>query len=332
MRKLIWIFVLAAILWSGWWLVASISIRTGIATWFESREAEGWQAELGELTGGGFPLSLQTSLRDVALADPDAGLALQTSRLDISAPAWWPGDVTVSLDDTPILMASPLGRSTLVMESGVMALHLHPSSALELETLGWTSDAWQLNDAAGTQVEAESLTLTMAQTTGPTYDLNAQANQFAPGDATRARLRLPDNFPRAFDSLTLQATVTFDTEWDRRALDTARPQPRRIDLHLAEARWGDLRLNFAAALDVDSAGVPTGDVSLQAENWNTMLDLAEASGILPNSLRGQAEGILRMLAGASGHPDNLDVDLTLRDGAIYLAFFPIAPVPRLIIR
>jgi len=159
-----------------------------------------------------------------------------------------------------------------------------------------------------------------------------QAKQFAPGNATRARLRLPDSFPRAFDSLTLQATVTFDTLWDRRALDRARPQPRRIDLHLTEARWGDLRLNFAAALDVDNAGVPTGDVTLQAENWRTMLDLAQASGVLPSALRSQAEGVLQLLAGASGNPENLDVDLTLRDGAIFLAFIPIAQAPRLVIR
>lgn len=332
MRKLVWIVVLAALAWSGWWFVASTSLRKGITGWFAAREAEGWQAELGEVSGGGFPLTLQTGLHDIALADPDAGLAIQSARLDISAPTWWPGDVTVLLDDGPIQLASPLGRSTLKMINGTMSLNLHPGTALELETLGWTSGPWRVEDAVGTQAQADTLTLTMAQTTGPSYDFSAQANQFAPGDATRVRLRLPDTFPRAFDSLTLQATVTFNQPWDRRALDTARPQPRRIDLHLAEARWGDLRLNFAAALDVDSSGVPTGDVSLQAKNWRTMLDLAEASGVLPNALRGQAEGIMQLIANASGNPENLDVDLSLREGAVYFGFFPIATAPKLILR
>ncbi|MEP1964794.1 DUF2125 domain-containing protein [Tateyamaria sp.] len=332
MRKMVWIVILAALAWSGWWFVASTSLRSGISVWFDARKAEGWQAELGEVVGGGFPLTLQAGLRDIALADPDAGVAVQTSRLDISAPAWWPGDVTVALDDAPIQLASPLGRSTLVMQDGVLALNLHPGTALELETLGWTSGPWQVEDAAGAQVQADSLTLTMVQSAGPQYDFTAQANQFAPGDAIRALLRLPDSFPRAFDSLTLQAAVTFDTPWDRRALDTARPQPRRIDLHLAEARWGDLRLNFAAPLDIDGTGTPTGVVSLQAENWRTMLDLAEASGVLPNALRGQAEGILQLLANASGNPAHLDVELTLRDGNIYFAFFPIGPAPKLVLR
>lgn len=332
MRKLIWIVVIAALAWCGWWFAASTSMRSAVAAWFEAREAEGWQAELGSLSGGGFPFTLTAGLQDVALADPDAGLALQTARLDIAARALWPGDVMITLDDGPILLASPLGRSSLIMQNGVMALNLHPGAALEVDTLGWTSGPWRIEDGDQIEAQAETLTLTMAQTSGPAYAFQMQADQFAPGDATRARLRLPDTFPRAFDSLTARARITFDQPLDRRALDTARPQPRRIDLHLAEARWGDLRLNLAAALDVDGAGIPTGDVTLQAENWRTILDLAETGGLLPGALRRQAENVLQVLASASGSPENLDVELTLRDGAVYLGFFPIAPAPRLILR
>ena len=332
MRKLIWIVVLAAMAWSGWWWVASTALHRATAAWFEDREAEGWQAELGGLGGGGFPLRLQAGLSDIALADPQAGLAIQTARLDISAPAWWPGNVTVALDQTPIRVASPLSRGALTMQDGIMALNLRPGTALELDALGWTSGPWRVTEAAGVQMQADTLTLTMTRTNGPTYVFEAQANGFAPGDAARSTLRLPDTFPRSFDSLALRATVTFDQPWDRRALDTARPQPRQIELHLAEARWGDLSLKIAASLAVDNAGIPGGDLSVQAENWRTMLDLAERSGTLPAAFRNQAESILEVLANASGNPDTLDVDLTLRGGAVYLGFLPIAPAPRLALR
>ena len=332
MRKLIWIVVLAAMAWWGWWWVASTALHRATAAWFEDREAEGWQAELGGLGGGGFPLRLQAGLSDIALADPDAGLAIATARLDISAPTWWPGQVTVTLDQGPIRVASPLNRGALTMQDGIMSLNLRPGTALELEALGWTSGPWRVADAAGVQVQADTLTLTMTRTKGPNYAFEAQANGFAPGDATRSNLRLPDTFPRAFDSLAMRATVTFDQPWDRRALDTARPQPRQIELHLAEARWGDLSLKIAASLAVNSAGIPDGDLSLQTENWRTMLDLAERSGTLPAAFRNQAESILEALANASGNPDTLDVDLTLRNGAVYLGILPIAPAPRLALR
>ncbi|WP_299281026.1 DUF2125 domain-containing protein [uncultured Tateyamaria sp.] len=332
MRKLLWILALCAVGWCGWWWAASTGLRGSINAWFEDRAAAGWQADLSGIDGGGFPLTLVAGLRDVALADPDAGLAIETDRLDITAPAWWPGDVTVTLSDAPILLASPLGRSTLTMANGVMALNLHPGTALELEALGWTSGPWRLADPLGVQAQADTLTLTMTQTTGAAYAVTARADGFAPGDSTRTALRLPETIPRAFDSLQLNADVTFDRPWDRRALEARRPQPRQIDLHLAEARWGDLNLNIAANLVVDDNGTPEGSVALQAENWPAMLDLAEAAGILPTQLRRQADSILRALARASGNETTLDVDLALRGGAVYLGFIPIAPAPKLVIR
>ncbi|MEL6452193.1 MAG: DUF2125 domain-containing protein [Pseudomonadota bacterium] len=332
MRKLIWVIALVPLAWCAWWFAAQTGLHSTVEAWFEERRAEGWQAELGALEGGGFPVALRAGLRDVALADPDTGVAVETAALDIAAPAWWPGDVTVALEDGPILLASPLGRSTLVMEDGVMALNLHPGTALELEAMGWTAGAWHVRDGDAVQVSADSLTLTMTQRDGAAYALVAEARAFAPGAAARAALRLSDSLPQAFDSLALRADVTFDRPWDRRALSAQRPQPRAIDLHLAEARWGDLRINVAADLVVDGAGVPEGTLALQAENWPAMLDLAEAAGVLPAALRGQAEGVLGMLAGASGSRDTLDVELSLRGGAVYLGFLPLGPAPRLRLR
>ncbi|MEX0309783.1 MAG: DUF2125 domain-containing protein [Tateyamaria sp.] len=332
MRKLMWIVALLCLAWSGWWWAASSGLRGAVTAWFDVRAAEGWQAELRDVEGGGFPFALQAGLRDVALADPEAGLAIRTDRLDISAPAWWPGDVTVSLDDGPILVASPLGRSMLTMQSGIMALNLHPGTALELEALGWTAGQWQVSDAEGITATATDLTLTLVQTEGARYALTTRANGFAPGEATRRGLRLPDGFPDAFDSLQMRADITFDRPWDRRALDDRRPQPRVIDLHLAEAIWGDLQFNVSAALTVDASGVPAGTVAIQAENWRTMLDLAQNVGALPAQLRSQAEAILQALANASGNADTLDVELTLRDGAVRLGFIPLAPVPRFVLR
>ena len=332
MRKLIWIVGLALLAWCGWWWAASTGMQRGIDSWLSDRRAEGWQAEVSGIGGGGFPMTLRADLQDLAVADPETGVAIATDRLVFVAPAWWPGDMTVHLDDGPILFASPLGRSELTMTDGVMAMALRPGTALELESLGWTAGPWRVTDAAGVQAQAETLTLTKTQTETTTYTYVAEAKAFSPGEAARRGLRLPDGFPEAFDSLQVLATITYDVPWDRRALSERRPQPRRIDLALAEARWGDLSLNFAADLTVDTEGVPTGRFSVQAENWQTMLDIAQNTGVLPVSLRDQAERILAAMARASGNETTLDVDLTLRDGTVLLGFIPLAPAPRLVLR
>lgn len=332
MRRLVWIVVLAALLWSGWWFVASSGLRGGFETWLAERSAEGWQAEASEIAGGGFPLSLRADIRNLALADPETGLAVQTDHLRISAPAWWPGHATLALDDGPIAIASPFGRSDLTMARSVMAARLAPGTRLEVQDLGWTAGAWVVRDASGVQAQGDDLTLTMTQTEGPTYHFDASASGFAPGSAARLGLRLPDTFPEAFDSLQMQAEVTFDRPWDRRALAERRPQPRLIKLTLAEARWGDLSINLAADLVVAEDGTPEGTMALQAENWQTMLDIAQGTGALPAGLRDQAEGVLAALARASGNETTLDVDLTLRNGLVLFGIFPVGQAPRLILR
>lgn len=332
MRKLIWFAVLAAVLWSGWWFMASSGLRNSVSGWLEARSAEGWQAEASRIEGGGFPLRLQAGLIDLALADPRAGVAVTTDRLDILADAWWPGNVEVLLDEGPIVLASPMGRNALTMQDSVMALNLRPGTALELSALGWTSGPWSLTAHDHVLSQADDLTLTMTQVSGPTYDLVARATAFEPGDSIRQVFRLPQSFPRAFDSLQMNATVTFDTEWDRRALDRRRPQPRKIDLHLAEARWGDLHLDFTADLRVDENGIADGEISLRAQNWRSILDLAESSGRLRPALRRQAERLLSALAQASGNPEALDVTLDINQGMIALGFIPLAPAPRIILR
>ena len=63
-----------------------------------------------------------------------------------------------------------------------------------------------------------------------------------------------------------------------------------------------------------------------------MLDLAERSGALSNSLRQQVESGLSTLARFSGDPSALDVQLNLRGGLMLIGFSPIGPAPKIILR
>ncbi|MEO1732019.1 MAG: DUF2125 domain-containing protein [Pseudomonadota bacterium] len=155
---------------------------------------------------------------------------------------------------------------------------------------------------------------------------------FTPGERMRRLLRTADTLPASFETLTLQMAVTFDRTWDRRALEANRPQPQHIDLRVAEARWGELRILAAGDLRVDAQGVPTGAITVKADNWQTMLDMAETSGALPPQLRGTVEQGLSLLSGLSGNPNALDVQFNFADGFVSLGPFPIGPAPRFILR
>ncbi|MEL7100092.1 MAG: DUF2125 domain-containing protein [Pseudomonadota bacterium] len=320
-----------SLLWAGYWGAATWSLRAGIAAWLDMRQSEGWQAE-ADLETTGFPATIAVGLTDLALADPDTGLAIAAARVDLSARTIWPADVTVALPDTPIIVATPQGRGALEMQDGVLALDTYPGTTLALAQLGWTGAAWSINGPAGALIEAASLTLTFTHAGGMAYDLHAAAPRFAPGAALRTQLRIPAAWPAVFDVAEAQGRIAFDRPWDRRALDDRRPQPVRIDIDRAEARWGDLRLRLAAALDVDARGVPTGTVNLRADNWPVMLDLAQTAGLLDSRTRPQAEAVLTRLASLGGRPDSLDVQLNFAAGLVAVGFIPVGPAPRLVLR
>ena len=334
MRFFVRLVVILAVLWGGWWGVASYGMGAGISAWLQDRRGEGWQAEISNLTTAGFPNQITKRLNGLALADPDSGVALTAEYIEVTANALRPGDVTITVPPSPVSFATPDGRGTLNMADGIMTLNLHPGTSLELEHLGWTAGAWQVQARDGSLIQADALSVVMQQNQNMpnAYEISATAPQFQPGTIPRQTLRIPDNWPVTFDALNLSMDVTFDRPWDRIALEQRRPQPRKITLHLAEAAWADLRLNLAADLDVSPDGTPSGTLSIQARNWQQMLDLAVTAQILPPDWRDEAERALSALARTSGNPNTIDAKLTLRNGLISLGFLPLAPAPKLQIR
>jgi hypothetical protein len=334
MRRLIWVALFLAILWCAWWAVFGWGLKSALDVWFDDRRTDGWQADYATLELRGFPTRVQADMTDIVLADTASDLVMNLPALTIGAPTHWPGDVTLSLSDEPISFVSPQGRSTLQVLNAEADLQLHPGSSLELERISAVAGEWSLLSGTRSLLGANDLTLTMDQsdTSSTTYNFIAQANDLSPGEIPRTVLRLPADWPVTFDTFTMNGNVTFDKPWDISALETARPQPRVINLKLAEAAWSKLRLFFAAELTIDEAGTPTGTINIQAENWQVMLDLAERSGALPNALREQAEKGLSTLARFSGDPSALDVQMNLRGGFMFVGFIPIGPVPRIQLR
>lgn len=334
MRRLVWLGLVFALLWSGWWLFASIAIKNGMDAWLEERRAEEWQAEVSDLTVSGYPLSLETHMQAPMLADPQTGLAFDTPELVVRAPAYAPGTVTVTFPQDEIALATPQGRRTILTDNAKARLTLSGGTTGEVAHLSLTSGPWALSSAEGMLMSADAITMQMDQDDAEDtlYTFNIESPAFQPGEVPRRAARVPRDWPTTFDSLVLDMSVRFDRPIDRRTIEEQRPQPRRIDLRVAEAVWGALSLRFSAALDVSPEGLPSGEFSIQARNWRSLLEVAENAGTLPTGLRPQLEQILQALARGSGNADALDVTLSLRDGEIFLGFIPLGSTAPLVIR
>jgi hypothetical protein len=126
--------------------------------------------------------------------------------------------------------------------------------------------------------------------------------------------------------------VKFSRPWDLRALEQQRPQPARIQVRLAEAKWGALELALAGTLEIDDAGRPTGRLTIKARNWRDIIAIIRQMGWLSERLVGHAEQALSLAAQLSGNSETLDLPLDFKDGAVTLGPIPLGPSPRIRLR
>lgn len=333
MIRLLKICIGLGLAWSAYWYGSGYLVRQGVAGWFDQQAALGWQADYADLSTSGYPLRHVTTLTSPALADPANGTAWQADWLVMDNPAIWPGHQTLLFPPT-VQRLSYLDQTVeLVAEDMTADFHLKPGTDLQVERMALTAGAWSV-DAQGTEIlGGQELMVSMQETDQPaTYHYTVAVPQFVPDERLRDAPGAASALPASFQTLELDMTVGFDRPWDRRALEERRPQPRAIDLRLARAEWGPLSLFAAGQLTVDAGGVPTGTVTLKAENWRDMLAIAQQSGTIPDIAVEPTAKILKLLSRVSGNPDTLDVELTLSDGMMSMGFLPLGPAPYIYLR
>ena len=330
MRFLLGLIVIAAALWSGYWFVASSSVKGGFESWFAELQAEGWGAEYADLSVQGFPNRIDTTFTDLALADPGTGLAWDAPMFQINALSYRPNHViAVWPEDQRI--ATPCDTFALGSTDMRASLVLGPDSDLTLARLILTANGVAIAPADGsgtTRVSALRLAAERGPANdAPSYRLGLSADGVAPALPLRISVDPTGALPDTLDALNADLTVTFDRPWDRHAIEEARPQPRRIKLRLAEARWGPLELQAAGDLQVDARGQPTGSITVKARNWRDILDLTVNSGALPPGFTKTLKDGVSLISQMAGNPRTLDIPLDFRRGQVFLGPVPLGPAP-----
>ena len=335
MRWLLTLALAAAVLWSAYWYVASTGVRSGFEAWLEDRRAEGWVAEATDVSVAGFPNRIDTGFTSLTLADPETGLAWEAPYFQILALSYRPNHV-IAVWPSEQRLATPFDKYDVTSEDMRASLVLEPSTDLALSRLTFTARGLGIAlQATGERNTLSDLTLAaerVAADDAPSYRLGLKGDGVAPSLPWRAKLDPGGSLPDSLDALNADITVTFDAPWDRLAIERARPQPRRIKVRLAEARWGQLELQLAGELTVNAAGLPEGQLTVKARNWREILQLGVKAGALPEGLAASLEDGLGLLAQLAGNPKTLDVPLDFARGRVFLGPIPLGPAPVLRLR
>ena len=327
MKRLLFVIIAAAALYAGYWFVGSSSATAGFERWFEERRAEGWVADVDSIETRGFPSRFDTTLSAISLADPDTGLAYSAPFLQIFALSYkpehliavWPNEQTFS---------SPFGKAAITSEDMRASLIVKKNTSLALEKANFTADA--VNIAIDTGETLGTANALMAVQLVPaaqnTYQFGVDLKNVVLPEPKGLRLEA-GILPEALEYARGDVTAAFDAPWDLNALQSARPQPTRIDVKLIEAKWGQLELRLAGGFDVDTQGRASGQITIKAQNWRDILALSAATGAIPEQLIRPIEQGLSLLSSLSGNRNTLDLPFKLDAGLMKLGPIPIGPAP-----
>jgi hypothetical protein len=331
----VWAWVIGALvaIWSVVWLAGSIATERLVTYWLNDREAAGWAVAHDGVQTSGYPFRFVTTLPGLMLADPFSGWAAELDGFRLEQDSYqpqairaiWPAEHTLS---------TPYERITIRAGQLEAMLHVRPLdylalvqsetriAGLEMESdLGWSS---RVDQALTMVVERDE--------PGHRYDIRIDANGVTPAGEVLALLDPAGLLPQEIETVRFEAVMGFARAWDLTALESSRPAITRVELAELRADWGDLALRLSGDLDVDAEGLPTGDLSVRAQNWREMIEIGVNAGAIPAGFRGTLETGLGLLAGLSGRPEDLDATLSFSNGQVYFGPIPLGPAPRLVLR
>lgn len=333
MKRLLIAILVAAGLWSAYWAVGSQGVKSGFSSWFEARRAEGWAAEYADLTVRGFPNRFDTTFTDLALADPETGWSWQAPFFQIFALSYRPNHVIAIWPDQH-LVATPTDKYDIGSARMQASLVTDPNSNLALDRANLIADTLQISRRGHDATTMTAFRLAVQRVEGETdlYRLALAADDLAPSSGFRSLVDRTGGLPRTLSAFSADLRVGFSRAWDLSAIETSRPQPRRIEVALAEAKWGDLELALAGDLEIDERGRPKGRLTVKARNWRDILRMAVRSQAISQGFADQLESGLNLIAGMAGNPQTLDIPLDFRRDLVFLGPVPIGQAPLLRLR
>ena len=333
MGRLIVFILVASLLWMGWWAFGSTALERTLSAWIDDRRAEGWAADVSDVSVAGFPNRFDTTLTEVRLTDPETGLAWQAPFLQLLALAYRPNQVIAVLPETHVL-STPFQTMSFSSDRTRGSIFLGASADLPLDRSTFIAENLRVSSTLGW--EASLAEVRFATEPVPArkdaHRIGAEITSFDPSEEVRAALDPAGLLPSEIELFRLDMDMGFDAPWDRRAIEVARPQPTDLDLNELWAEWGTVTFRAAGELTIDENGVAEGEIDIRAVEWRRILDMAVSSGLLSDSFRPAIESALELVAGLSGQPDTLDAPLSFQQGFVSFGPIPLGPAPRFVIR
>lgn len=319
----------------GYWFYLESQLRSFVLGWIEDQRAAGLQVSHGTIATGGFPFSVYADIPApgiTALAGEDM-VSWQGESLRISFPPWdfltyrfeSPGEHLVAMVGAQSFAKWSLLAGTA---AGSWAIRSGGAGALELELA-----QVEVVDALEQRFSLGGLAATVEFAAG---DVPADVPRIA-ATAELTDVRMPEAIAAPFPPLVerLRTDARLQSPIVPSSLPllwlVLRDYGGSIELAEVELGWGELAIETAGALQVDSGNYLTGRFPTRIAGYDDMIARLQQAGMI-DALAATGLGALTGVmagTGEDGRP-TLALDIVLEDGLVKvqdITLFQMEPVP-----
>lgn len=329
MRRLTIIVTSVAVIYSAYWFIGARALSQTAQSQITLLRDEGWDIAYTDLAVNGFPSRFDTTVTDLRITAPDAAMGYAASFVQALALSYQPNSAILAFPDTQdvTFQNTPFTVDTTGLRASAK---VNPNAALSLDAITAEASAVAIRnvDLGEWQFANFLVALRVAGPLPNSYDFYGSLEAIRPPEALFARITQSGALPETIEIAKLDATVTLDRPLDRHTLPDWQNDPGRVrglDVKSLLVTWGDLSIRGRGELTVRSDGTPDGTLTLIANDWQRMLDLAQEAGLIPADFQFLARSVGQTLSG--GAPD-LVLPVTFQNGNLSVGPIPLGPAPR----
>ncbi|PVA05864.1 DUF2125 domain-containing protein [Thalassorhabdomicrobium marinisediminis] len=329
MRKLIALVVILATLYGGYWFIGRAQVQSRLTEALAQIDAGATEISYDDLSTRGFPSRFDTTITNLTVADPTAGVRWETPIFQLLALSYRPNNVRAHFPEEQVFTLDG-ERFTLLTEEMVARGQVSPSTTLPFQQAELELVNPRLRTEEGAEISLARLfaAMRLAPDTDQTYDAFFEARSLALPDYIR-RLADPQNLqPPMIQSLRLDADIDLDAPIALNA-DVTMGRIETLSIRELALDWGEISLSAIGDLTPDEMGRINGSVTLAARNWSRIFDLLIAAGVVSGDSRELYTTILNGLDETPHIPDTLTATLAFDDGVMTLGPLPLGEAPRL---
>ncbi|MFQ6554010.1 DUF2125 domain-containing protein [Aestuariibius insulae] len=328
MRKLVFLVIAVAALYAGYWFVGAAAIRSAATDWLEREAATpgGLEPAYEDLSVRGFPSRFDTTVNGLEIRDAISGYGWRGAFFQMFALSYRPTEVIAIFPPEQTVM-TPLGEIPIRADRMRASAAVAASTDLPLDRVTIEVDQAAVGLLPG-EIFLERALLALRRVEGAEarYDIFGDVLDLDLSDELMAWIGAAD-LPSRVQEIRIDGTVEMSAPLDRFA-EAARPMLQAIELREVMLSWGEVDVTARGDLSVGGAGAVSGEMMLEARNWDAALDLAVDGGWLTAQERLLLGAVLTGLS-AGGPDEALEIRAVSVDGRLSVGGIDVGDLPRL---